>query len=68
MIKKLLYLTKAIIRGKLIYFSKLNLPKEWMGNDYGGFFLHNYINSNSIIYSVGIGEDISFDRLIENSV
>ena len=67
MIKKLLYLTKAIIRGKLIYFSKLNLPKKWMGNKYGGFFLHNdTLNSNSIIYSVGIGEDISFDKRVIN--
>ena len=67
MINKLLNLIKAIIRGKFIYFSNVNISKEWMGNKYGGFFLHNDIlNSNSIIYSVGIGEDISFDTRVIN--
>ena len=69
MIKKLLNLIKAIIRGKFIYFSNVNIPKEWMGNKYGGFFLYSDIlNSNSIIYSVGIGEDISFDMRIINKL
>lgn len=69
MIKHLLNLIKAIIRGKYIYFSKLNLSKDWIGNKYGGFFLHSDIlNSNSIIYSVGIGEDISFDMGIINKL
>jgi FkbM family methyltransferase len=69
MIKKLLNLIKAIIRGKFIYFSNVNIPKEWIGNKYGGFFLHSDIlNSNSIIYSVGIGEDISFDMRIINKL
>ena len=69
MIKKLLNLIKAIIRGKFIYFSNVNIPKEWMGNKYGGFFLHtDNLNSNSIIYSVGIGEDISFDTRVINKL
>ena len=55
MIKKLLNLIKAIIRGKFIYFSNVNIPKEWMGNKYGGFFLHtDNLNSNSIIYYIRI--------------
>ena len=62
MIKKLFNLIKAIIRGKYVYFSKVNLSKEWMGNNYGGFYIHpDILNSNSIVFSFGIGEDISFD-------
>lgn len=37
----------------------------WYGNTYGGFFLcPELLNENSIIYSFGIGEDISFDNAI----
>ena len=40
----------------------------WYGNRYGGFYVcPEFLNENSIIYSFGIGEDISFDRtIIEN--
>ena len=62
MLKKVINIFKALYKGKLIYFKRLNISKRWIGNDYGGFYIHpNYINSNSIIYSIGIGEDISFD-------
>jgi FkbM family methyltransferase len=37
----------------------------WYGNTYGGFFLcPELLNKNSIIYSFGIGEDMSFDNAI----
>ena len=36
--------------------------KRWYGNKYGGFYLNpDLINKDSIVYSFGIGEDISFD-------
>ena len=36
---------------------------KWIGNSYGGFFVDtSLLNSESIVVSVGIGEDISFDR------
>lgn len=36
--------------------------KKWYGNSYGGFYLNpDLINENSIVYSFGIGKDISFD-------
>ncbi|MCX6262782.1 MAG: hypothetical protein NTY95_18425, partial [Bacteroidia bacterium] len=40
----------------------------WYGNRYGGFYVcPEFLNRNSIIYSFGIGEDISFDKaMIEN--
>jgi FkbM family methyltransferase len=41
------------------------IEKKWMGNDYGGFFVHpKNISQTSIIYSFGIGEDISFDLAV----
>jgi FkbM family methyltransferase len=41
---------------------------EWYGNTYGGFYVYpDILSKDSIVYSFGIGEDISFDRaIIEN--
>jgi FkbM family methyltransferase len=40
----------------------LELKKKWYGNIYGGFYVHpDIINENSIVYSFGVGEDLSFD-------
>lgn len=37
----------------------------WYGSRYGGFYLNpDLLNENSIVYSFGIGEDISFDNEI----
>ncbi|QOD62041.1 FkbM family methyltransferase [Polaribacter haliotis] len=46
----------------------LKCKTKWYGNQYGGFNLNpNLLNKNSIVYSFGIGEDISFDKaLIDN--
>ena len=46
----------------------LKCESRWYGNHYGGFYLNpSLINEESIIYSFGIGEDISFDlQLIDN--
>ena len=36
---------------------------EWYGNNYGGFYINpSLLNADSIIYSFGIGKDVSFDR------
>ncbi|MDO5509584.1 MAG: FkbM family methyltransferase [Weeksellaceae bacterium] len=41
------------------------VSKKWYGNSYGGFFVApDYINKNSVVYSFGIGKDISFDKKI----
>jgi FkbM family methyltransferase len=43
----------------------LHCKSQWYGNQYGGFNLNpNLINENSIVYSFGIGEDISFDEAL----
>lgn len=46
----------------------LPLAKTWHGTAYGGFFVHEpLLKPSSIVYSVGVGEDISFDTsLIKN--
>lgn len=48
---------------------KVSIPteKNWYGNSYGGFYVaESLLSSKSLVYSFGIGEDISFDRgLIE---
>jgi hypothetical protein len=58
LIRKLKYL----IQGKYIIVNKIKKDKQWFGNSYGGFYLlNNSIKKDSIIYSIGIGEDVSFD-------
>ncbi|NER18914.1 FkbM family methyltransferase [Spongiivirga citrea] len=43
-------------------------PNKWYGNDYAGFYVNpNIINDKSIVYSFGIGEDISFDKAMINN-
>lgn len=53
---------KYIFQGKYIKVNQIKRDKQWIGNSYGGFYLaNNSINKDSIIYSIGIGEDVSFD-------
>lgn len=43
----------------------INLKKKWFGSDYGGFLVATeFLNKNSIVYSFGVGQDISFDTEI----
>lgn len=45
----------------------VSIRKKWFGNHYGGFYVAtDYVNENSIVYSFGIGEDISFDSELIN--
>ncbi|MEH0155885.1 FkbM family methyltransferase [Limibacter armeniacum] len=42
---------------------KVKCKYSWYGNDYGGFYVCDEIlGENAIVYSFGIGLDISFDR------
>jgi len=44
---------------------KIRCRKKWYGSNYGGFYLNpDKINENSIVYSFGIGKDITFDKRI----
>ena len=41
---------------------QIRLPKERHGTLYGGWQIYpEYINKDSVVYSFGVGEDISFD-------
>lgn len=43
----------------------INVKHKWHGNCYGGFYLiPDILNENSIVYSFGVGKDISFDLSI----
>jgi len=54
---------KYFFEGKYIPVNINKISKQWFGNQYGGFYLaQNSIDKSSIVYSIGIGEDISFDE------
>lgn len=68
LVTKLLRLPK-VIKGTDFYFSsQIKVTKKTLGNEGARWTICNEpINSNSIIYSVGVGTDISFDlALISN--
>jgi hypothetical protein len=72
MIKQLLKRLKLklkILTGRISPLKKeVQFSTKWNGNTYGGFYVHpDALSKNSIVYSFGIGEDISFDKaIIEN--
>lgn len=62
-IKRKINYFKLILSGETKHLKReINIPKKWLGNDYGGFFVAtDFIDENSVVYSFGIGEDVSFD-------
>lgn len=57
-------LFKDILIGKEIYFPiQVKAKSIWLGSTYGGFnVVPSNINSDSIVYSFGVGTDVSFDE------
>jgi FkbM family methyltransferase len=53
-----------LLTGKVSHIRKgVNCNSVWYGNNYGGFYVHpDKLSGESIVYSFGIGEDISFDN------
>jgi len=53
-----------IFLGKELYFKKqIKCNKIFLGTEYGGYFIcPDNISKESIVYSFGVGEDISFDK------
>lgn len=46
----------------------ISCKSKWFGNKYGGFYvIPELISKNAIVYSFGVGKDISFDRSLINS-
>lgn len=66
--KRIEYCLKSIV-GKTAYLKlDYKCPRKWYGNDYGGFYVNPLLlNESSIVYSFGIGQDISFDLAIINN-
>jgi FkbM family methyltransferase len=65
-LRKIIIILKIII-GKEIYFPiQIKIEKVFLGSKkYGGWVINpNRLNKKSIVYSFGIGEDISFDRAL----
>lgn len=60
----------AFIKKNLGFYPKVKLGKTSVvgkkyGNEYGGFVLcPALLHSQSIVYSIGIGEDVSFDKAV----
>ncbi|GAO28486.1 FkbM family methyltransferase [Geofilum rubicundum] len=55
-----------LLSGKYNHLKKqVKCPSEWYGNTYGGFYVcPDQLSPESIVYSIGIGRDISFDKSI----
>lgn len=66
MIKSKVKRLLRLLTGQLSHLRKtVKINKKWYGNNYGGFYVHpELLNQDSIIYSLGIGEDISFDSAV----
>jgi len=58
-----------VFLGREYYFKiQTKCSKQWFGDSYGGFYVANKtLNKDSIIYSFGVGEDISFDEALINT-
>ena len=71
MIKSSKYFLRKLkywIKGRILINPEISIYKKWYGNIYGGFYLHpEVLNAKSIVYSVGIGTDTSFDMDLINS-
>ncbi len=56
---------KVIFGREYPFKEQMKYKKKWYGNDYGGFYIGlNDLKKTDIVYSFGIGEDISFDESI----
>lgn len=43
----------------------VEINAEWYGNTYGGFYLNgSQLTTDSVVYSFGIGQDITFDKAV----
>jgi FkbM family methyltransferase len=57
-----LYRSVNKVRGFRLHEPTVKIPFEVLGSDYGGWAIPTgLINRDSIVYSVGVGEDITFD-------
>ena len=63
--KRLSYWKKVAFGQEIYYPLQTTVRTRWMGSDYGGFYVVDHLLSkDSIVYSCGVGEDISFDLAV----
>jgi len=64
---KLKRIIKVILGRDVIFSEQIKVPKEMHGSNYGGWTIcPDLIRDNSIVYSFGVGRDISFDLSLIN--
>lgn len=68
MYKKYIRNLKYWLEGRILKTPEIKISKTWIGNSYGGFFVNTEgLNNQSLIYSIGIGTDVSFDLELINT-
>ena len=54
---------KLFLKKEYPFKVQVKIKSKWLGNEYGGFYVSpEFLNEKSVVYSFGIGEDISFDK------
>jgi FkbM family methyltransferase len=62
-VQQIKFLGKLALRREVYYKKQVSRPIKWFGNKHAGFFVvPGLLNKESIVYSFGVGEDISFDE------
>ena len=63
--RKISYWKKVICRQEIYFHQQAKAKCDWVGTTYGGFYVvRNLLTKDSIVYSFGVGEDISFDLVL----
>jgi FkbM family methyltransferase len=61
--KKVKFLIKLLLKKEVNYKAQVITRTQWYGNSHAGFYVvPGRLNQDSIVYSFGIGEDVSFDK------
>jgi len=64
-VQQIKFLGKLALRREVYYKKQVNRSTKWFGNIHAGFFVvPDLLNKESIVYSFGVGEDISFDEQV----
>jgi len=59
---KISYWKKVLCRQEIYFHQQIKCKCDWIGTQYGGFYvIRDLLTKDSIVYSFGVGEDISFD-------
>jgi FkbM family methyltransferase len=60
--KKISYWKKILCRQEIYFPRQIKAKYDWVGSEYGGFYVgRGLLTKDSIVYSFGVGEDVTFD-------